>query len=98
VKQALQELGIHDGRVRLAINRAPKTPALSQIEIEKLVNIPVDAILPECEAQFQEGLSAKHLLGQSRQFLTQLAPLARKLAGIKEINKDKKLFGLFRRA
>lgn len=96
VAHGLHEAGIPDGRVHLAINRAPKTAELSRAEVEKLVSIPVAAMLPECEKQFKEGLSAKRLLGQSRQFQMYITPLARKLGGLKETTENKKLFGLFR--
>jgi len=95
VARGLREAGMQE--VRLAVNRTPKVPELSQAEVEKLVGVPVEAMLPECEMQFKEAMSARQLLGHSRQFSSQIAPLARRLAGAAEETNQKKLFGLFRR-
>jgi pilus assembly protein CpaE len=92
--RALQSAGMH--RVRLAINRAPKVPELSQAELEKLVNLPVETMLPECQRQFKEAMSAEYRLGHSRQFSAQIATLASKLLGGGHEDNSRKLFGLFR--
>lgn len=94
VAQKLQQAGMPN--VRLIINRAPKAPELTQAEIQQLMNVPIETMLPECDQQFKAGMSANHLLGQSRHFSAQIGPVARKLAGAAEEITSKKLFGLFR--
>ncbi|MGA2594293.1 MAG: response regulator [Bryobacteraceae bacterium] len=94
----LHESGNEPGSVRLAINKAPKTPALSEPEIEKLVDVPMEAMLPECDYDFKSGYSSSHVLGTSRAFEMHVARLAAKLAGVKTTNgADKGRFARFRR-
>lgn len=94
----LHEAGIDPGRVRLAINKSPKTPALSEPEIEKLVDVPVEVMLPECDYDFKAGYSSSNVLGSSKAFQAHVARLAAKLAGVKITNgADKGRFARFRR-
>jgi len=93
----LHEAGIERGRIRLTVNRSPKKPALSEPEIENLVNVPVEEMLPECDSTFKAHYSSGNVLGSSRTFQAHIARLATKLAGVKTAEgADKGRFGLFR--
>jgi hypothetical protein len=72
----------------LIVNQTPKHPEISPMEAGKMVNLPVDAVLPECRSELWEAYSDGKLLNAKTEFRRQLGRLAEKVAGL-EAKKSK---------
>ncbi|HTQ57042.1 MAG TPA: AAA family ATPase [Bryobacteraceae bacterium] len=94
VLQILMDAGYGKDRLKLILNRVPKRSELAPEEIEKILGLPVYAVLPSSYPELHECYSLGKLLPE-RSFLgKQIKELAMRMAGVDE-QKPKKKFGLF---
>ena len=82
---ALLQAGFDQERLALILNQVPARPWFSQGDLEKLLGVPVEAMLPECRQDFAGSFEAGKRLGESRKFQKCLAQFA---AGIAGVSKD----------
>jgi Flp pilus assembly CpaE family ATPase len=87
---ALVNAGIDRHSLSLIINQTPAHPFLSRQELEKLLEVQVEAMLPECRQDFANSLLDEKRLGQSRKFQKQVAQLATGNAGVAKDEPAKK--------
>ena len=81
---ALVTAGFDRDSLALIVNQTPSRPTLSRQELENLLGVRVEAMLPECHQDFMDSMLHEKRLGQSREFQKQVAQLA---AGISEIGR-----------
>jgi len=95
VLQILMDGGYGKDRLRLILNRVPKRSELAPGEIEKILGMPVYAVLPSCYPELHECYSMGKLLPERSYLGKQIRELALKMAGIDEPQKKKKfrMFG-----
>ena len=94
VLQILMDAGYGKDRLKLILNRVPKRSELAPGEIEKILGLPVYAVLPSSYPELHECYSLGKLLPE-RSFLgKQISELALRIAGAEEPQKKKK-FSLF---
>jgi pilus assembly protein CpaE len=95
VLQILMDAGYGKDRLKLILNRVPKRSELAPGEIEKILGLPVYAVLPSSYPELHECYSLGKLLPE-RSFLgKQIRDLALRMAGVDEPPKKKKftMFG-----
>jgi Flp pilus assembly CpaE family ATPase len=73
---ALVEAGFDRDSLALIVNQTPAHPYLSRQELEKLLGVRVEAMLPECNEDFANSLLDGKRLGESRKFQKHLTQLA----------------------
>jgi Flp pilus assembly CpaE family ATPase len=88
VVSRLADIGGNRSQLHLIVNQTPKHPEISPMEAGKMVNLPVDAVLPECRSELWEAYSDGKLLNAKTEFRRQLGRLAEKVAGL-EAKKSK---------
>jgi pilus assembly protein CpaE len=94
VLQILMDAGYGKDRLKLILNRVPKRSELAPGEIEKILGLPVYAVLPSSYPELHECYSLGKLLPE-RSFLgKQIRELALRMAGVDEPPKRKK-FSMF---
>lgn len=96
--QTLLDTGYGKGRIRLILNRAPKRLDISQGELEKMLGVPIFAMIPNDYPELYETYAEGRMLGRNSELGKQIAKLAVKLASLKEENSEstgKKRFSLF---
>jgi len=79
---ALVQAGFDRDRLALIINPTTAVPYLSRQELEKLLGVRVEPILPECRQDFTNSFLAGKRLGASRNFQKHMARLAAEVAGV----------------
>lgn len=98
----LLQAGIDRDCLALVLNQAPARTGFSPKDLEKLLGIPVAAILPECRQDFEDSALDGKLLGKSRKFQKLIAEFADGIAGRKGAAEKKSyvpfLMGAFRNA
>jgi pilus assembly protein CpaE len=94
VLQILMDAGYGRDRLKLILNRVPKRSELAPGEIEKILGLPVYAVLPSSYPELHECYSLGKLLPERSVLGKQLRELALRMAGIDETEKKKK-FALF---
>jgi pilus assembly protein CpaE len=94
VLQILMDGGYGKDRLRLILNRVPKRSELAPGEIEKILGLPVYAVLPSCYPELHECYSMGKLLPERSYLGKQIHELALRMAGIAEPQKKKKFLGL----
>jgi len=94
VLQILMDGGYGKDRLRLILNRVPKRSELAPGEIEKILGLPVYAVLPSCYPELHECYSMGKLLPERSYLGKQIHELALRMAGIVEPPKKKKFLGL----
>jgi pilus assembly protein CpaE len=93
--QTLLDSGYGKQRIRLILNRAPKRLDITPSELEKMLGIPVFALIPNDYPQLYEAYAEGRMLGTNTELGRQLAKLATKLASLEEGKSAKKRFALF---
>ena len=96
--QTLLDTGYGKGRIRLVLNRAPKRLDISAGELEKMLGVPIFAMIPNDYPELYETYAEGRMLNHSSDLGRQIAKLAAKLANLREEGPDgraKKRFGLF---
>jgi pilus assembly protein CpaE len=82
VVSRLADIGGNRSQLHLIVNQTPKHPEISPMEAGKMVNLPVDAVLPECRSELWEAYSDGKLLNAKTEFRRQIGRLAEKVAGL----------------
>jgi Flp pilus assembly CpaE family ATPase len=88
VVSRLADIGGNRSGLHLIVNQTPKHPDISPAEAGKMVNLPVDAVLPECGSDLSEAYTDGKLLNAKSDLRRQLGRLVEKVAGL-EAKKSK---------
>jgi pilus assembly protein CpaE len=95
VLQILMDAGYGKDRLKLILNRVPKGSDLtSSGEIEKMLGLPVYAVLPSCYPELHECYSVGKLLPEKSVLGKQIRELAMRMTGV-DVAPKKKRFGVF---
>jgi pilus assembly protein CpaE len=94
VLQILTDGGYGKDRLRLILNRVPKRSELAPAEIEKILGLPVYAVLPSSYPELHECYSMGKLLPERSYLGKQIRDLAFKMANV-EKQQPKKRFLMF---
>ena len=78
---ALLESGFDRDCLALTLNRVATSSSFPQGELEKLLGVPVDSMLPECRRDFEDSFLKGKRLGESRKFQKHMVQLAARIAG-----------------
>ncbi|HEY2017700.1 MAG TPA: AAA family ATPase [Bryobacteraceae bacterium] len=95
IVQTLLDSGYGKGRIRMVLNRAPKRLDITPGELEKMLGIPIYAMVPNDYPELYETYAEGRMLNNSSDLGRQIAKLAMKLAGMETEKTSKKKFGLF---
>jgi pilus assembly protein CpaE len=95
-KQTIQKLvnGGYGNRLRVILNRTPQRPDVSAEELERILGLPIDTMLPNDYYTLYDALCKGKLLPPSSHLSRRVTALAMRLAGVPE-EKSKRRFGLF---
>jgi pilus assembly protein CpaE len=93
IGRALRESGYRSERIRLVLNRVPRRTDVTAAEVEKLLEMPVTATLPEDYEALYESYADGKLLAQDSQLGRKFRELAGKICGVTE--PKRKRTGLF---
>jgi pilus assembly protein CpaE len=94
VLQILMDAGYGKDRVKLILNRVPKRSELAPGEIEKIMGLPVYAVLPSCYPELQECYSMGKLLPERSVLGQAIRDLSLRIVGVDK-KPAKKKFSLF---
>jgi pilus assembly protein CpaE len=93
--QTLLDSGYGKSRIKLILNRAPKRLDITPGELEKMLGVPIFALVPNDYQELYETYAEGRMLNRSSELGKQLAKLAMKLASMEEEQTVKKRFGIF---
>jgi len=95
--QTLLDSGYGKARIRLILNRSPKRLDITVGELEKMLGVPIFAMVPNDYPELYETYAEGRMLNSSSDLGRQLAKLAHKLSGLEDEKPQggKKRFGLF---
>ena len=94
--QTLLDSGYGKARIRLILNRAPKRLDITVGELEKMLGVPIFAMVPNDYPELYETYAEGRMLNQSSELGKHMTKLAHKLSGLEEEKgPQKKRFGLF---
>jgi pilus assembly protein CpaE len=101
--QTLLDTGYGKHRIRMVLNRAPKRLDITPSELEKMLGVPIFAMIPNDYPELYETYAEGRMLNPGSELGKQIAKLAVKLANLKEDSNDsstgssspKKKFSLF---
>jgi pilus assembly protein CpaE len=94
VLQILMDAGYGKDRLKLILNRVPKRSELAPGEIEKIMGVPVYAVLPSCYPELHECYSMGKLLPERSMLMHAIRDLSLRIAGVDQ-KPAKKKFSLF---
>jgi len=94
IVQTLMDTGYGRSRLRLVLNRVPKSPDVTPDELENLLGISVYSMLPDDYASLYEAYAEGQLIPATCNLGRQLGRMAAKIAGIQEPG-GKKKFSIF---
>jgi len=83
VVSVLLEAGLDWESLALTLNQVPSS-SFTQSEVEKLLGLPIHAMLPECRRDFEGSVLNGKRLGESRKFQKHMAQLAAMIVGGEE--------------
>ncbi len=95
ITRGLLDSGYNQNRIRLVLNRVPKTPDVLPSELEGLLGIPVYAMLPEDHGSLYEAYAEGQLLPPNSLLGRHLTKMAATIAGVQEQPATKKKFSIF---
>ncbi len=96
ITQKLIEGGFDQTRLHLILNRMPKNPEIRPEELEKMLNIPIYATLPNDYPGLYQSYAEGTLLPANSRLAKYFAQLASKIAGIpEEKEKEKRKYSFF---
>jgi pilus assembly protein CpaE len=93
--QTLLDSGYGKQRIRLILNRSPKRLDITIGELEKMLGVPIFAMVQNDYPELYETYAEGRMLNRSSELGKQMTKLAQKLSGIEEDKPQKKRFGLF---
>ena len=92
--QTLLDSGYGKNKIRLILNRAPKRLDITPGELEKMLGVPIFAMIPNDYPELYETYAEGRMLNRNSDLGKQIARLAIRLAGL-EVAEKKKRFALF---
>ena len=96
IVQTLLDSGYGKGRIKLILNRSPKRLDITPSELEKMLGLPIFAMVPNDYPELYETYAEGRMLNRNSDLGKQIAKLACKLSGLEEEKTtNKKMFGLF---
>lgn len=98
IVQTLLDSGYGKQRIKLVLNRAPKRLDITPAELEKMLGLPIFAMVPNDYPELYETYAEGRMLNRNSELGKQIAKLACKLSGLEEDkggSGGKKRFGLF---
>jgi Flp pilus assembly CpaE family ATPase len=103
VATALYQAGCPQDWMKLVLNETPARACFPKEEMERLLGVPVEAMLPECQKDFAESFLAGKRLGESRKFQKAIEDYVAAIRGVAKPAPAKKsllpfLTGAFRDA
>ena len=93
--QTLLDSGYGKNRIRLILNRSPKRLDITVGELEKMLGVPIFAMVQNDYPELYETYAEGRMLNRGCELGKQMTKLAQKLAGIEDEKPQKKRFGLF---
>jgi pilus assembly protein CpaE len=95
--QTLLDSGYGKNRIRLILNRSPKRLDITVGELEKMLGVPIFAMIPNDYPELYETYAEGRMLNRASELGKHMTKLAQKLSGIEDEkpNGGKKRFGLF---
>src|SRR4051812_3925391 len=94
--QTLLDSGYGKNRIRLILNRSPKRLDITTAELEKMLGLPIFAMVQNDYPELYETYAEGRMLNRTSELGKQMTRLAQKLSGIEdEKPQQKKRFGLF---
>jgi pilus assembly protein CpaE len=96
--QTLLDTGYGKGRIRMVLNRSPKRLDITPSELERMLGVPIFAMIPNDYPELYETYAEGRMLNSGSELGKQIAKLAAKLASLKEENPEvpgKKKFSFF---
>ncbi len=93
--QTLLDSGYGKTRIRLILNRAPKRLDITIGELEKMLGVPIFAMVQNDYPELYETYAEGRMLNRNCELGKQMTKLAQKLSGIEDDKPQKKRFGLF---
>jgi pilus assembly protein CpaE len=94
--QTLLDSGYGKNKIRLILNRAPKRLDITPAELEKMLGVPIFAMVPNDYPELYETYAEGRMLNRNSELGKQIARLAIKLAALEiEEKTPKKRFALF---
>jgi pilus assembly protein CpaE len=93
--QTLLDSGYGKARIRLILNRSPKRLDITVGELEKMLGVPIFAMVPNDYPELYETYAEGRMLTHSSELGRQMTRLAQKLSGLEDEKPQKKRFGLF---
>jgi pilus assembly protein CpaE len=91
--QALMNAGYGE-RIKMILNRTPQRPDVTADELERILGVPLDTMLPNDYYALYDAFCKGKLLPAGSHLSRQIAALAMRLAGV-PAEKSKRRFGLF---
>jgi pilus assembly protein CpaE len=92
--QTLLDGGYGKNRIRLILNRAPKRLDITAAELEKMLGVPIFAMVSNDYPELYETYAEGRMLNRSSELGRNITKLAMKLSNLEE-EKSKKRFGIF---
>jgi pilus assembly protein CpaE len=93
--QTLLDSGYGKNRIRLILNRSPKRLDITTAELEKMLGVPIFAMVPNDYPELYETYAEGRMLNRNSELGKNMTTLAQKLSGIEDEKPQKKRFGLF---
>jgi Flp pilus assembly CpaE family ATPase len=93
--QTLLDGGYGKNRIRLILNRSPKRLDITAAELEKMLGVPIFAMISNDYSELYETYAEGRMLNRSSELGKNIARLALKLANLEEEKGPKKRFALF---
>jgi pilus assembly protein CpaE len=93
--QTLLDSGYGKNRIRLILNRSPKRLDITVGELEKMLGVPIFALVPNDYPELYETYAEGRMLNRASELGKQMTKLAQKLSGAEDGKQQKKRFGLF---
>jgi pilus assembly protein CpaE len=91
IVQTLLDSGYKQERLRLILNRVPKRSGVRPEELQKMLGIPLYAVFPDAYGELDEAYSQGQLLSPQTSLGQDMGRLARKLAGVEERKKTRRI-------
>jgi len=95
IVQTLLDSGYGKNKIRLILNRAPKRLDITPGELEKMLGLPIYAMVPNDYPELYETYAEGRMLSRNSDLGREISRLALKLAGMELDKAGKKRFGLF---
>ncbi len=93
--QTLVDSGYGKNRIRLILNRAPKRLDITASELEKMLGVPIFAMIPNNYPELYETYAEGRMLNRSCDLGKEISRFAMKLTNQETATTPKKKFGLF---